>query len=71
MANSVETLSGPPGAAAGVARAGAGARRCCASRRRKPLGAIGGVIVLGLLVMAVFAGQIAPHSYEQSVPATA
>ncbi len=35
--------------------------------RRKPLGAIGGVIVLALLVMAVFAGQIAPYSYDQSI----
>jgi len=35
--------------------------------RRKPLGAIGGVIVLALLVMAVFANQIAPYSYEQSI----
>jgi peptide/nickel transport system permease protein len=34
---------------------------------RKPLGAIGGVIVLALLVMAVFADQIAPYSYAQSV----
>jgi peptide/nickel transport system permease protein len=35
--------------------------------RRKPLGAIGGAIVLALLVMAVFAGTIAPYSYEESV----
>ncbi|HEX2440465.1 MAG TPA: ABC transporter permease [Methylomirabilota bacterium] len=35
--------------------------------RRKPLGAIGGGIVLALLVMAVFADQIAPYSYAQSV----
>jgi peptide/nickel transport system permease protein len=35
--------------------------------RRKPLGAIGGVIVLALLVMAVFAGQIAPYAYDQSI----
>ena len=36
--------------------------------RRKPLGAIGGVIVLGLLVMAVFAERIAPHPYASSIP---
>jgi peptide/nickel transport system permease protein len=36
--------------------------------RHKPLGAIGGAIVLGLLLMAIFADQIAPHSYAQSVP---
>jgi peptide/nickel transport system permease protein len=35
--------------------------------RRKPLGAIGGAIVLALLIMAVFAGYIAPHSYDQSI----
>src|SRR5881628_2531692 len=37
--------------------------------RRKPLGAIGGVIVLALLVMAIFADRIAPYSYDQSIPA--
>jgi peptide/nickel transport system permease protein len=35
--------------------------------RRKPLGAIGAVIVVGLLVMAVFAEQIAPYSYDESI----
>jgi peptide/nickel transport system permease protein len=35
--------------------------------RRKPLGAIGGVLVLGLIVLAVFANQIAPYSYEESI----
>ena len=35
--------------------------------RRKPLGAIGGVIVLGLLVMAVFADRIAPHPYAAGI----
>jgi peptide/nickel transport system permease protein len=35
--------------------------------RHKPLGAIGGVIVLGLLVMAIFAEAIAPHSYAVSI----
>jgi peptide/nickel transport system permease protein len=35
--------------------------------RRKPLGAIGGVIILALLVMAVFADRIAPHAYDESV----
>jgi peptide/nickel transport system permease protein len=34
---------------------------------RKPLGAIGGVIILALLVMAVFAGQIAPYAYDESI----
>jgi peptide/nickel transport system permease protein len=35
--------------------------------RRKPLGAIGGVIVLAMLVMAVFAEQIAPYRYDETV----
>jgi len=35
--------------------------------RGKPLGAIGGVIVLALLVVAVFADRIAPHPYSASI----
>jgi peptide/nickel transport system permease protein len=35
--------------------------------RRKPLGALGGVIVLGMLVMAAFAEQIAPYGYDQTI----
>ena len=35
--------------------------------RRKPLGAIGAVIVVALLVMAVFAEQIAPYKYDETV----
>jgi peptide/nickel transport system permease protein len=35
--------------------------------RRKPLGAIGAVIILGLLLMAVFAERIAPYAYDESV----
>jgi peptide/nickel transport system permease protein len=35
--------------------------------RTKPLGAIGGVIVLAMLIMAVFAGQIAPHGYDETI----
>ena len=35
--------------------------------RRKPLGAIGAVIILALLVMALFADRIAPYSYDESV----
>jgi peptide/nickel transport system permease protein len=34
---------------------------------RKPLGAIGAVIIVALLVMAVFADLIAPYAYDQSV----
>ena len=35
--------------------------------RRKPLGAIGGIIILALLVMALFADRIAPYAYDESV----
>jgi peptide/nickel transport system permease protein len=35
--------------------------------RRKPLGAIGAVIVVALLVMAVFAEQIAPYAYDETI----
>ncbi len=34
---------------------------------RKPLGAIGAVIVVALIVMAVFADRIAPYSYDDSI----
>lgn len=33
----------------------------------KPLGAIGAVIIVALLVMAVFADRIAPYSYDDSI----
>jgi peptide/nickel transport system permease protein len=35
--------------------------------RRKPLGAVGGLIVIALLVMAAFAEQIAPYGYDQTI----
>jgi peptide/nickel transport system permease protein len=35
--------------------------------RRKPLGALGGVIVLAMLIMAVFAEQIAPYRYDETI----
>jgi len=35
--------------------------------RRKPLGAVGGVIVLAMLVMAVFAEHIAPYQYDETI----
>jgi peptide/nickel transport system permease protein len=66
MANSVQTLPVPdtlprtwrrPSAAMHVLR----------FTRRKPLGAIGAVIVLALLVMAIFADRIAPYSYDESI----
>jgi peptide/nickel transport system permease protein len=66
MANSVETLPAPR-ALPRPWRVPGAARVVWQFARRKPLGAIGGVIVLALLVMAVFANQIAPYSYEQSI----
>ena len=36
--------------------------------RRKPLGALGGFIVLGLLIMALFAPWIAPYQYDETIP---
>src|SRR5262245_9310936 len=35
--------------------------------RRKPLGAIGAVIVLALIVMAIFANRIAPYTYDETI----
>src|SRR5947208_6861204 len=35
--------------------------------REKPPRTIGGVIILGLLVMAVFADRIAPYAYDESI----
>jgi len=34
---------------------------------RKPLGALGGLIVVAMLVMAVFAERIAPYGYDETV----
>ena len=36
--------------------------------RYKPLGAFGGFIVVGLLIMAVFAPWIAPYQYDETIP---
>src|SRR6266481_8723280 len=68
MANSVQTLPVPE-TLPPTWRLPALARVMVRFARRKPLGAIGGVIVLALLVMAVFADRIAPYSYDQSIPA--
>ena len=34
---------------------------------RKPLGAIGAVIVVALILMAVFADHIAPYAYDHTI----
>src|SRR5262249_35457313 len=35
--------------------------------RRKPIGAVSGLIVVGMLVMTVFAERIAPYGYDEAV----
>ena len=35
--------------------------------RRKPLGAIGALIVVGLILLAICADQIAPHAYDDAI----
>jgi peptide/nickel transport system permease protein len=35
--------------------------------RKKPLGALGGLIVVGMLLMTVFAERIAPFDYDESI----
>ena len=66
MANAVQTLSIPeaPPRPSSLPRSLALTLRFC---RQKPLGAIGAVIVLALIVMAVFADRIAPYTYDESV----
>ena len=50
--------------ATSVRQALTGVGRFC---RRKPLGAVGALIVLVLLVMAGFAEWIAPYAYDQQI----
>jgi peptide/nickel transport system permease protein len=66
VANTVQTLSIPeaPSRPSSRPRSLALTLRFC---RQKPLGAIGAVIVLALIVMAVFADRIAPYTYDESV----
>ena len=48
--------------------AGAQALMVCARfARRKPLGALGAVIVAALLIMAVFAERLAPFDYDETI----
>jgi peptide/nickel transport system permease protein len=68
MARPVEVELGHLGAAAAgrrpVRRLLVGAGHFC---RRKPLGALGAVIVLALLIMAAFAEWIAPYAYDEQI----
>jgi peptide/nickel transport system permease protein len=66
MANSVQTLP-VPDTLPRTRRRPSAARHVLRFTRRKPLGAIGAVIVLALLVMAIFADRIAPFSYDESI----
>jgi peptide/nickel transport system permease protein len=66
MANSAHTLAVPEALSRPwrVPRAVVLTLRFC---RRKPLGAIGAIIILALLVMTVLANRIAPYSYDESI----
>jgi peptide/nickel transport system permease protein len=56
---------GTPGAA--LRRLGGALAALGRFARRKPLGALGGLIVLGLLGMALFAEAIAPYGYDETI----
>ena len=43
------------------------ARAVARFARRKPLGAVGGLIVVAMLVMAMFAETIAPYRYDETI----
>src|SRR2546422_8658292 len=70
MADHVETLASRSNQADVPRQATAGAPllhaiwRFC---RRKPLGALGGAIVLVMIVMAVFAPYIAHYTYDETI----
>ena len=66
MTNSVHTLSVPK-TSSRTWRLPSLVKLMLRFARRKPLGAIGGVIVLALLVMATFADRIAPYPYAESI----
>jgi peptide/nickel transport system permease protein len=66
MANHVQTLPAPAAIARPAARPGALAMTWLFCRR-KPLGALGGLIVLVMILMAVFANWIAPYTYDETI----
>jgi peptide/nickel transport system permease protein len=65
---SPEHVTPAPAIAARARMGGVDAMRALARfARRKPLGALGGVIVGAMLVMAVFAERIAPYGYDDTI----
>jgi peptide/nickel transport system permease protein len=65
MAQQVEQLADPVTTAPGTDRQSV-LRRVIRVARRKPLGAFGGVIILLMLIMAIFAESIAPFHYNKT-----
>ena len=68
MANSLEAIAGPqtlPHRAWRVPPVVVTVARFC---RRKPLGALGGLCVLAMLIMAVGADWLAHYAYDQTIP---
>jgi peptide/nickel transport system permease protein len=66
VANHVQTLPAPTAIARRPARPSALAMTWLFCRR-KPLGALGGLIVLVMILMAVFANWIAPYTYDETI----
>ena len=66
MANHVQTLPVPAALGRPASRPGALAMTWLFCRR-KPLGALGGLIVLVMILMAVFANWIAPYTYDETI----
>jgi peptide/nickel transport system permease protein len=67
MANSVQTLPVPGALPRRSWRGPPIVRLAARFCRRKPLGAIGGLLVVALIVLAVFADRIAPYAYDESI----
>lgn len=65
MAQRVEQLTHPAAAAPRADKFSA-LRRAIRMARRKPLGAFGGLIILLMLIMAIFAESIAPFHYNKT-----
>ena len=70
MANGVETLTAPSAHDRVMRRAAFGApglRMLWRFCRKKPLGALGGAIVVGMILMAVLAPWITRYSYDETI----